>query len=638
MISSSINFSRQRNNLFEFLNSRNLEISFDSTAPEILEVKQASQELIQLISRNFDIVRLISSARALNLRPGTYGEVRREFGFNLIVPENLPIVAVIDSGVEQLQPIREAITNIGYSHTNLGTYFDELGHGTMVAGLVILGEDFIKEIKTDYIAKAKIAVIKAIHNNNDPIDVPRLLADIRDAKRRHNIKLFNMSLNMGIIKSYNDKFCDFAYELDKVAFEEDILIFVSVGNYNFNDLENLRNNSTNPSHSYPRFFYDLASSSVDHSCWFTNIQEPSETMNNVSIGAIASNLEGDSDETPAPEYPAFYTRKFHFDYNQEVNGTELGRNQANKHLNKPDLVFDGGDVFSYEAGIEVLRSPINENERFYGRTCGTSLASPFITSYAAELLHRYPNVRTQTIKALLINSSYSVCGKNPPAFRGDDNKLLRKLIGFGKPSKINLVETNENTVVFVIEDEINLEELKTIPINIPDYVARNENKLHFEVSLCYSFLPVKHNHLSYLPLHISFGIFKPVDASFIANRNADEYTIKAGLSWSEDFHGIENRLFSNAQKTTFNLKPSDIRNVENAVSLAIRCTSKSEIPEVDKSRLASRSHQYSLIISISEIPQANASNRLYNEITAINTIENLVTLEGDADLEIENSI
>src|SRR5699024_9219759 len=108
----------------------------------------------------------------------------------------------------------------------------------------------------------------------------------------------------------------------------------------------------------------------------TNIVVPSESLNNVSVGALAGNIEEgeNSDVTPLNIYPAYYTRKFHYDYKQQVNGGEFKKNQKNKHLNKPDLVFDGGDYFNDDSGIEVLA---REGE-YYKRTAGTSLATPLI--------------------------------------------------------------------------------------------------------------------------------------------------------------------------------------------------------------------------------------------------------------------
>lgn len=631
--SSNLNMKEQADLLLKYLSERT-EISYSVEFPEVIEAQNLSNEDLQLITKNFDVIKMITSSRPVKVRPGAYGEIRRDFGFDVEIPPNLPIVGIIDSGVSNIDPLRALLTTINYDHTNQGVNWDELGHGTMVAGLVAFGDDFHKIVAQKYLAKARISVIKTIHNENDDIDIPRLLTDIRDAKRK-GVKLFNMSLNLPLAKGYNDSIGIFAYELDRISYEEDILIFMSVGNYNHDELKTLTTSSYHPAHDYARFFYELNSTSPSHSCWFTNIQEPSESMNNISIGALAGNLENNSshDLTPASEYPAYYSRKFHYDYSQLINTTNFQKNQINKFLNKPDLVYEGGDLFEYLSGIEVLRSPLAAAEKYYGRSSGTSLATPLITSLAAELLYVYPNLNTQSIKALLVNNSFSTVGPNPPAFQNFEIDLYRKLTGFGKPKKKNLIVTDDNTAVFVIEDTIELEEVIVMPLKLPQFIAEGKNKLHVQSTLCYSFLPLKDNHLNYLPLHISFGVFKNLSPETIAQNVGKEYKIKSSITWSEDFHGVEKRLFSNTQKLVFNLQPYDLAHVGNEISIAVRCTCKKEIPESHMNHLK-RAHPFSLVISLSEIPELEASGTLYSELTAINLVENITSLDGLADVEL----
>lgn len=585
---------------------------------------------------NFDIIRTITSTRAARIRPGIYGSQRRDYGFTVDIPDNLPIVGIIDTGVGSIEPLRAAITNISYDHTGMGQHWDESGHGTLVAGLVILGQEFLKNIKGSYTAKARVATLKVIHHNTDEIDIPRLLHDIRDAKNNYGIRLFNMSLNIPTVKQYNDAFSSFAFELDKLAHELGILLFLSVGNISEERLRELTEQEPHVSHEYPNLFYCLNSNSEIHSCHSTNIQEPAESLCNISVGALAGNLEGTTnhDLTPASEYPAYYTRKFHLDFTQPVNGTELKRNQINKYLNKPDIVFEGGDLFNYDAGIEILRSPLADTEKFFGRSCGTSIATPLVTSMAAELLGTYPDLTVQSVKALLINSSQSSCGPNPPAFQNYGINLLRKLSGFGRPTHDNLIFTDDNTITFIVEDTIKVDEFNTIPIKLPAYISDTDNKLSFTLSLCYSFLPVKDNHLNYLPLHISFGIFKPLQASEMADLNTERYRIKTGITWSDDFFGVENRLFSNTQKLSFNLLAKDVRALGNEVSLAIRCTAKTEIPELHRQDLVGSDHPFSIAITISEIPTNKANNTLFAQMMADNIVENIGESEGEATIEV----
>ncbi|MCE9539125.1 MAG: hypothetical protein K8R85_07895 [Bacteroidetes bacterium] len=188
-----------------------------------------------------------------------------------------------------------------------------------------------------------------------------------------------------------------------------------------------------------------------------------------------------------------------------------------------------------------------------------------------------------------------------------------------------------------MEDEIILEQFKVIPIELPKYITETENKLNITATLCYSFLPVKNNHLAYCPLQITFGFFKNLAASDLANKNITENQLKSSVSWSDDFFGVENRIFSNSQKVNFSLSAKQIRDLGNQLAIAIKCTSKSEIENANLDNLKNSKHLFSLAITISEWPFNKASGVLYNEIIAINNVENIVLSDaaGEADLEAE---
>jgi hypothetical protein len=629
------------NYLLAHLRERNKAIYQTTLTAEIIDVADLSQEDIESIVNNFDVVKTVTSTRTERRRPGVYGEERRDYGFTITAADNLPIVGVIDTGLYRIEPLRPCITDISFDLTNTTAYWDASGHGTSVACLVALGQEFITEIKSAYAAKAKIAIIKAIENDSDNLNIVQLAETIKSAYDNHSIRLFNLSLNDPMPKGYNKAFSDYAYILDKLAYENDILIFISVGNISEQRLRELLIDEPHAAHEYPNIFYSLDGGSDIHTCETTNISEPAESLNNISIGALAGNLERGvtSDITPAEEYPAYYTRKFHYDYEQLINGSEFTRSQKNKHLNKPDIVFDGGDLFRYDAGMEILRSPTDPSGmRYFSKSCGTSLATPLVTSMAAEILTQYSAFRTQTVKALLINCSCPPIGSNatpPPAFRGFAINLFRKLVGFGRPNQNVITYSDDNSVTFAIESDIELEELQTIILTLPSYINNSGNKLNFKGTLCYSFLPIKENHLDYLPLQITFGIFKPIEANQMGTMKTEDYRIKAGMSWSEDFFGVENRLFSNVQHIDENVSAAQIEAIGNKVSIAIKCTGKKEIPDSHRKHLVDTKHKFSIILTITELPASRASNRLYNDIIAINTVQAIAEAEGEAFAEAE---
>lgn len=208
------------------------------------------------------------------------------------------------------------------------------------------------------------------------------------------------------------------------------------------------------------------------------------------------------------------------------------------------------------------------------------------------------------------------------------------MVGFGKPDKAKLLFTDNNSIVFVIEDEIEVGQILTIPIILPEYLKDTGNKLKFDISLCYSFMPVKGNHLSYLPLHMSFNILKNQDIKIVAAAEQAAYGIKSSFSWSEDHHGIDNRVFSNAQFHSYNLQPTDLNAVGDSIALGVRCLAKNEIPESHLVHI-NKSHPFSIVLTITELPINNASNRLYSDMIAVNEVKVIAEAIGEADIELE---
>lgn len=600
-----------------------------------LEIDNLSQNEMEILLDNFDIIKAVTSSRASRVRPGTFGGVIREYGFTVLPDPNNVTVAIIDTGVEMIAPLQPVNSGIGLDITVTGApYLDENGHGTMVAGLVALGSDFLINMREEYASHANIAVFKVLQHGNEDLKVNQILAGIRQLHQQ-GIRLFNMSLNEFLPKPYNSSFSDFAFQLDKLAYELDILIFISTGNLTEEHVQSLRD-EVHDSHQYPNHFSCVAKPSDIHSCELTNICAPAESLNNVTVGAIAENYRNNYDVgvTPAKEFPAYYTRKFHYDYEQEVNGTSFSRAQRNKHLNKPDIVHNGGDYLDMEAGLEVLTSPLNQNNRYFSKSAGTSLATPLVTSLAAKIAKIYPTLVCQTIKAIILNAAQLPCGDNPKLFRPFKN-LLRRVAGSGVPLEENILFSGENEITYVIEDRLNLEEIKTIKIKLPAYMAASPNKLCFAATLCYKIDPLADNHLNYCPLQIVYGFFRDVTVDQLADGKAEDYKITNGPSWSDDFFQIETRLYSNVQYQYFYLDAEKIKSVDNTVTLGIKCTGKKEIDPTYRAAMEKGSHPYSLVIRISEYPENKASGDLYNEMIALNTIEAIPTIDLDAYLDAE---
>jgi hypothetical protein len=629
----------QQETLIAYLTDAELPYTLSDGATS-LAVKGINGDLLNEIIDNFDIVISVTSSKSLRVRSSVAGPVK-DYGFTVTIPDDLPTVGVIDSGLQSIDPLAALIED-GIDLTSTAYAWDEMQHGTAIAGIIAFGDQFyINPDQPSYSAKAKLIGIKALHNENDPLDIQAILDAIHACILGYGTKLFNLSLNLDRFKKYNERHSLFAYELDKLAFEEDVLIFISAGNFAEDSLlDILDEEDLFGDHDYPFFFDNADSQSLVHVCEDTNLFAPAESMNNITVGALAGNLDltaDNSDKTPLNLYPSYYTRKYHYD---KVRSKEsLGVTIKIKQLNKPDFVFDGGDYANDDSAFDVLST---DRQRGYYKTSGTSLSTPFITSYAAEILRAYPTLKAQTIKALLINSaSYKTLEKLPEFSNNKDDKyLLKRLCGFGTPIKSDLIKTSNNSITYIIEDEIKLQEMKKIPILLPPRLQNSGNKLQFDISLAFAFDPIENNQSEYLPFHMSFGLFHNLPmyelSQGVVQRQKDTAAdtpiigIKKGsISWSEDWLGTDKWLPSNAHKRTDRLQPDDFAKVNNEVALALRCYANADFRKENKNL----SNPFSIVIRITELCENENQSKLYAEMINLNNyiaIEPLIDLDVDA--------
>jgi len=427
----------------------------------------------------------------------------------------------------------------------------------------------------------------------------------------------------------NSEVSQYAMLLDNLAYELDILIFISVGNLDLSHIYN--NNGIGPGLvTYPQHLLNPKSS----------LCVPADSYNNISCGAIAENYESFDNRiniTPSREYPAYYSRRFYMDKKHPF----FNRYRNNVHLTKPDILFPGGDYDenisnSSSAGIKCLTN--NPSQPFV-KSVGTSYSAPLLANLTARILKVYPALSAQSIKALLVNTAVMPNFSN--LLSGSD--LTKEIfVGNGSPVEYYAVFADDNNITMILEDKIAPGEIKSFPINIPDYllsVDRTNSLLEFNVSLCFSFLPLFNNQIAYCPLNISFGIFKNL-ALMAQDENENQIglngnssaNIKFRQSWSQDYYW-KIKLLSNCQKQSFTISKKHIINENGTFKLALKCEVHKLLLDYIKDAY-SKEHKFSLVISIREKTiKGENTNLLYNEMIAINNLVAISELEAEAELE-----
>jgi hypothetical protein len=469
----------QKKELENYLQGKNIDFSFNENDGEIYDVDDV---VLKIILNNFDFIYATCSGSGAIVQPNIYNTPERVFGFEITnADEDLPIIGVIDSGISNQTPLLPII--IGeeneFNLTNSSSFTDNADHGTGVAAFAAFGTKLIPAYGGDFEADAKVLPIKIIDNQTGAISQQKTIELIRRAHSDFNVRIFTLTVGYTQFPlKDNEEYSSYARMLDELTAELDILIFISTTN---------NEAVINTQSDYPNKFLEEAA----------NIAPPAESMNNITIGATANNYEENDHRGLAidKDFPAIYSRKFHYNYKDK---DAFNQSTRNKYLKKPDIIIGGGDYSEFSflgateyindgtACIEVLSS--NLAERTF-RTTGTSYSTPIAANLAAKLLKRYPKLNMQTIKALLINSTYDI--NIGDIFNDINNVSKNRIFGYGTPNIDSLLNSTDDKVTLVIEDDIIPGDIKIFPIYIPEYLndaQRKNGVLKITSTLTFKFL------------------------------------------------------------------------------------------------------------------------------------------------------
>ncbi len=472
-------------NLFRYIESRE---------GKVLELTDGIWELsnminyIHEITNNFDIIQKAQSIPPIRVTPSSFNLTRFSWGFETIPNESLPIVGVIDSGidknVEPLKPLLVGEESILDRPKGISS-----SHGTNVASLIAFGKNLITP-ETPKEPVANLYSIQVLCEEEGNFSYNELKNAIINAHKKYNIRIFNLSVCDPIGFEYNASLSKYAMMLDELAYKYDLLIFIATGNLNEDYRDYIVNEVGRGTHliNYPNHFYNAINHDYSQP---TNLGSPSESMNNITVGAIAcNNFDNKTDLTDYHTLPAYYTRKYYVDYSQKINGSKFNKNQMNKNIFKPDILMPGGDWSDLDSKMIVLgRGHVPKD--YYNRLSGTSLATPLAANIAAKVLFKYPILNMQSVKALLINSSITTnieglitniieqcketeaqkvhgCSfsrlsqgeKMNLSTMYNSRRFSKYIEGHGVVNEDNCLNSNEKRVTFVIEDSIKFKQHK----------------------------------------------------------------------------------------------------------------------------------------------------------------------------------
>lgn len=302
-------------------------------------------------------------------------------------------------------------------------------HGTFIGGLAVAGNALNGSAICPEPDGTEIADLAVYPNDAKPgafhtyyPDGASQLFDeieyaVADAKARHDIRVFNMSLNVQS-PAQPDRYSHYAARLDQIAEAHDAILFIPTGNTARADLR------PEWAADETKTLVGLAGARND------GLLMPAESVRNVAIAAV--NPVGV--EPSLAHAPARYSRR--------GPGLRAGV--------KPDLACVGGCGTEHKHLGHGLFSIMGDGT--IHDSCGTSFAAPLAAKAAAVLEHNIEGpVSRETLIALLLHHAQMPGLLKTKAMKG----IARHLAGFGIPLVArDVLEGDEHQITLVFASRL----------------------------------------------------------------------------------------------------------------------------------------------------------------------------------------
>jgi len=371
--------------------------------------------------------------------------------------QNTPYVCILDSGVTSEHPLlRQSIRPEDCFTINdaWGTG-DKVNHGTGIAGIVLFGNqlsDLLLDTKRSSVVSrlesSKLINVRETKLNEKPeVYAQHTSQAINKAeiKNPYRLRLFQMAVTTSDSRD-KGKPSSWSAGMDSLAFGRDgnerknpRLCVVSAGNYD--------PISTNKS-EYPTI--------NTHE----GIHDPAQAWNVITVGAFTEldRLIGDEvkgDDKPVAkkgQLSPFSTTSIDWDIDWPY---------------KPDIVMEGGNTVASEmpgqyqaASLSLLTASSDFiNGMPLTGINATSAASALASGFCSCIFAKYPTLRPETVRGLLIHSAswthelMKQMGITRRPTKKECTKLLR-FCGWGVPQINQALDSIENNCTLIIEDEI----------------------------------------------------------------------------------------------------------------------------------------------------------------------------------------
>ncbi|MFC3676229.1 S8 family peptidase [Ferrovibrio xuzhouensis] len=418
--------------------------------------------------------------------------------------ENLPVIGVIDSGVNAHPLIDDIVVGSIAIPARLGIA-DGHGHGTRTAGFAVFGDlrgQFAAGTMTRYARIASAKVLDDTGNFDEMRLVPKQMREaLTELSQSYGCRVFVISLADTHQRHQGAKVGAWAATLDELARELNAVIIVAAGNRQPRPQARLEETIT----AYPGYLTEPRN----------RLCEPAGGLNLISVGSL-SHGSGIGPEDIENAHLRAVTAA-----NEPSPFTAIGPGVGG--ATKPDLVDIGG-TFVFDAvaarlrrgadypsaGIVTLHN--SPRTRLFASSSGTSCAAPIVANKAARILARFPNASANLVRALLVGSAHI---PDEAALRlqplGDVNTRLICGNGVADPERASY--SDDDRVILYAEDNLQIDHFAVYHVPVPPEFQTG-GKRSIRVSLAFD-PPVRHTRFDYAGVGMSFRLLRGCSSDLI---------------------------------------------------------------------------------------------------------------------------
>jgi Subtilase family len=363
--------------------------------------------------------------------------------------DKTPRICLLDTGVNRGHPLLEPLMSSLDLHSVDPAWgvADDHGHGTGLASLAALGDlSSVLDSEDDIEVLVRLESVKLLREEGSNIGDDKFFGYLfaegvsrPEVVHPHRLRVFTSSVtssdgrDRGRPSAWSAKVDGLASD-DFNQGKSSRLIVLSAGNIR------------NPG-DWSLYPASLATN---------QIQDPAQAWNALTVGAFTEKAvitEADSQHyspiAASGELSPFSTTSVAWD---------------NDWPFKPDVVFEGGNAAKDKFGaanvtsLSLLTTHHLPQERSFATSNATSAASALCAGMAGRLMAKYPNLRAETIRALIVQSANWT-----PAMRAahlphkplkSDFARLIRFCGWGVPDESRTFWSEPNSLTLIVEDEL----------------------------------------------------------------------------------------------------------------------------------------------------------------------------------------